>query len=174
MWIQLDTDKDLTPSDTLDYETSAAIRAAEVSDMGLEADQYDTVLIDGIEWYVLKVQDNKALLLSWYLHPQQMHMVNDIQKYVDEEQAERFFPDVSYVASSQTDDTIWATSDLHDYLNGEWLSMHPDAERRSSRNDNPNPVLSIREVNVSRGGVLVRLCRQGLPALHSGCVRHHL
>lgn len=79
----------------------------------------------GIEWYVLKVQDNKALLLSWYLHPQQMHMVNDIQKYVDEEQAERFFPDVSYVASSQTDDTIWATSDLHDYLNGEWLSMHP-------------------------------------------------
>ena len=125
LWIQLDTDKDLTPSDTLDYETSAAIRAAEISDMRLEADQYDTVLIDGIEWYVLKVQDNKALLLSRYLHPQQMHMVNDIQKYVDEEQAERFFPDVSYVASSQTDDTIWATSDLHDYLNGEWLSMHP-------------------------------------------------
>ena len=127
MWIQLDTDKDLTPSDTLDYETSAAIRAAEISDMGLEADQYDTVLIDGIEWYVLKVQDNKALLLSRYLHPQQMHMVNDIQKYVDEEQAERFFPDVgvNYVVRSQTSDTIWATSDLHDYLNGEWLSMHP-------------------------------------------------
>lgn len=127
LWIQLDTDKDLTPSDTLDYETSAAIRAAEISDMGLEADQYDTVLIDGIEWYVLKVQDNKALLLSRYLHPQQMHMVNDIQKYVDEEQAERFFPNVgvNYVTRSQTDDTIWATSDLHDYLNGEWLSMHP-------------------------------------------------
>lgn len=127
LWIQLDTDKDLTPSDTLDYETSAAIRAAEVSDMGLEADQYDTVLIDGIEWYVLKVQDNKALLLSRYLHPQQMHMVNDIQKYVDEEQAKRFFPDVgvNYVTRSQTSDTIWATSDLHDYLNGEWLSMHP-------------------------------------------------
>ena len=127
LWIQLDTDKDLTLSDTLDYETSAAIRAAEISDMGLTAAEYDTVLIDGIEWYVLEVQDNKALLLSRYLHPQHMRMVNDINKYVDEEQAERFFPDVgvNYVARSQTSDTIWATSDLHDYLNGEWLSMHP-------------------------------------------------
>lgn len=129
LWIQLDTDKDLIPSDTLDYETSAAIRAAEISDMDLTAEEYNTVLIDGIEWYVLEVQDNKALLLSRYLHPQQMHMVNDIQKYVDEEQAARFFPNVggnvNYVVRSQTDDTIWATSDLHDYLNGEWLSMHP-------------------------------------------------
>ena len=35
LWIQLDTDKDLTLSDTLDYETAAAIRAAEISDLSL-------------------------------------------------------------------------------------------------------------------------------------------
>ena len=122
LWIQLDTDKDLTPSDTLDYETSAAIRAAEISDMGLTAEQYNTVLIDGIEWYVLEVQDNKALLLSRYLHPQQMQ-INEINKLVDEEQITRFgFAENN---AKSTYDTIWATSIIHDYLNGEWLSMHP-------------------------------------------------
>lgn len=122
LWIQLDTDKDLTPSDTLDYETSAAIRAAEISDMGLEAEQYDTVLIDGIEWYVLEVQDNRALLLSRYLHPQKMQ-INEINKFVDEEQIARFgFAENN---AKGTYDTIWATSIIHDYLNGEWLSMHP-------------------------------------------------
>ncbi len=122
LWIQLDTDKDLTPSDTLDYETSIAIRAAEISDMNLPAEQYNTVLIDGIEWYVLEVQDNRALLLSRYLHPQQMHF-NEINKFVDEEQITRFGFNASNANS--TYDTIWATSIIHDYLNGEWLSMHP-------------------------------------------------
>lgn len=124
MWIQLDTDKEPVPSDTLDFETSAAVRDAEIQDMDQAADNYDTVMIDGVEWYVLKVQGDKALLLSKYVHPQSFNFIPS-QKRVDEEQIQRFFPNADKAMAGRSYDAIWATSDVHDYLNGEWLSMHP-------------------------------------------------
>ena len=125
MWIQLETDKTPVVSDTLDFETSAAVRNAEIQSAStLSADSYDTVLIDGVEWYVLKVQDNKALLLSKYAEAEEMNFIG-ANRRVSEEQRQRFFPTASKLKAGDTSDTIWATGAVHDYLNGRWLSMHP-------------------------------------------------
>ena len=125
MWIQLETDKAPTVSDTLDFETSADIRAAEIQSAStLSTDSYDTVLIDGVEWYVLKVQDDKALLLSKYAESEEMDFIG-ANRNVSEEQRQRFFPTANKIKATSTSDAIWATGAVHDYLNGRWLSMHP-------------------------------------------------
>lgn len=125
MWIQLETDKTPAVSDTLDFETSAAVRNAEIQNAStLSADSYDTVLIDGVEWYVLKVQDNKALLLSKYAESEEMNFIGENRR-VSEEQRQRFFPTANKINATSTSDAIWATGAVHDYLNGQWLSMHP-------------------------------------------------
>lgn len=125
MWIQLETDKTPTVSNTLDFETSAAVRNAEIQSVStLSTDSYATVLIDDVEWYVLKVQDNKALLLSKYAESEDMNFNND-NRNVSEEQWQRFFPTANKTWATSTADSIWATSDIHNYLNGKWLSMHP-------------------------------------------------
>ena len=125
MWIQLETDKTPTVSNTLDFETSADIRAAEIQSVStLSADSYDTVLIDGVEWYVLKVQGNKALLLSKYAEAEEMNFIG-ANRTVSEEQYQRFFPTANKIDATGTYDAIWATGAVHDYLNGQWLSMHP-------------------------------------------------
>lgn len=125
MWIQLETDKTPAVSDTLDFETSAAVRNAEIQNASaLSADSYDTVLIDGVEWYVLKVQDNKALLLSKYAESEEMNFIG-ANRRVSEEQRQRFFPTANKIKATSTYDAIWATGAVHDYLNGQWLSMHP-------------------------------------------------
>ena len=125
MWIQLETDKTPAVSNTLDFETSAAVRNAEISSASLlSADSYDTVLIDGVEWYVLKVQDNKALLLSKYAEAEEMNFIGENRR-VSEEQRQRFFPTANKINATGTSDSIWATGAVHDYLNGQWLSMHP-------------------------------------------------
>ena len=125
MWIQLETDKTPAVSDTLDFETSADIRAAEIQSAStLSTDSYDTVLIDGVEWYVLKVQDNQALLLSKYAQSEEMNFIGEIRN-VSEEQYQRFFPTANKIKATSTSDAIWATGAVHDYLNGRWLSMHP-------------------------------------------------
>lgn len=125
MWIQLETDKTPAVSDTLDFETSAAVRNAEIQNAStLSADSYDTVLIDGVEWYVLKVQDNKALLLSKYAESEEMNFIG-ANRRVSQEQYQRFFPTANKIKATSTYDAIWATGAVHDYLNGQWLSMHP-------------------------------------------------
>ena len=125
MWIQLETDKTPAVSDTLDFETSAAVRNAEIQNAStLSADSYDTVLIDGVEWYVLKVQDNKALLLSKYAESEEMNFIGENRR-VSEEQYQRFFPTANKIKATSTYDAIWATGAVHDYLNGRWLSMQP-------------------------------------------------
>ncbi len=125
MWIQLETDKTPTVSDTLDFETSAAVRNAEIQSVStLSTDSYDTVLIDGVEWYVLKVQDNQALLLSKYAEAEEMNFIGE-NRNVSEEQRQRFFPTANKIKATSTSDAIWATGAVHDYLNGRWLSMHP-------------------------------------------------
>ena len=44
---------------------------------------------------------------------------------MSEEQRQRFFPTANKFDATGTYDSIWATGAVHDYLNGQWLSMHP-------------------------------------------------
>ncbi len=65
-----------------------------------------TIELDGIEFYVLEVQGNKALILS---------------KYGLENRAFN----ASSKASSEPGNNQWKNSDLQNYLNGEWLNDKP-------------------------------------------------